>query len=299
MSSGETVHASDSASCSGEAVETTETVGEEEFEGFGGGTLGTKERRYLTRVMRFLVTIQSPEYLRKARREGYSSEEHREGWRLWKLAAGEHMPLEYWFAEQAAGTAAMPSLGLLQAIDAFENTWFPRTRAIIRRVVPREKRDAFEAAFFRELTQQPLGPAVVGSVRTFLQRVDALATSEQPGAREVHATLVARGLDARRVAEVRAQLRQLEEGLATRPSGLTVDPRAIAEAQAQQQEAVEQLHDWFTDWSTTLRPMFGARDQVSLGLATIKRSHGGADEGDEVGDDEAVAPALASARPKG
>jgi len=124
-------------------------------------------------------------YSAVARREGYSTKEHKEGWRLLKLASGEHRPLEHLFEETSLGTSATQSaerMRLLQDVDGFENTWFPRMRAILRRVVPTARRDAFEAAFFKDLEQQPLGPLVIGSVSTY------------EDAKKVRSTLLERGL---------------------------------------------------------------------------------------------------------
>ena len=107
-------------------------------------------RVFLQRTGRFLVNVQSPKYLRRARREGYSAEEHRQGWNLWSQASGMTRPLEHWFGEQEQGTQvegiADDRLRILRDLDAFENKWFPRVRAIIRRVVPKESRETFAAA---------------------------------------------------------------------------------------------------------------------------------------------------------
>jgi len=165
-------------------------------------------QRFLNRVMRFLVAVQSPTYVRRARREGYTAVEHKQGWRLWQIAAGSDRPLDHWFAEHEAESpiGGGEQLHLLQEIDSFENTWFPRTRAVIRRMVPRDARDEFAAVFFRNLEQQPLGPGVVGSVTTFLARLEDLPKSASPHAKKVHATLAGRGLTAGRITAVKALL---------------------------------------------------------------------------------------------
>ncbi|MGK4002624.1 hypothetical protein WMF31_08375 [Sorangium sp. So ce1036] len=82
---------------------------------------------------------------------GSDRDEHRQGWRLLRLASGEDKPLEHLFVEVANGGVleGAERLRLLQDVDAFENTWFPRARVIIRRIVPRARREAFEAAFFK------------------------------------------------------------------------------------------------------------------------------------------------------
>jgi hypothetical protein len=248
-------------------------------------SISARDQRFLGRVMRFLVAIQTPAFLVRAKREGYTAEEHAEGWALWRKAAGETRPLDHWFAEQGAAAAQGngETQAILQEIDAFENRWFPRTRNIIRRVVPRDQRDAFVAAFFKDLEQQPLGPGVVGSVSTYLGRVADLETSKAPGAKKVHATLRARGLSADRTARVQTLIASVG-GANAEHAKPAVSAAQIAAAQAAQAEALEDLRDWFNDWGTTLRDVFGARDQIRLGLAVPK--HGTAAEAEDAPADE-------------
>jgi hypothetical protein len=245
------------------------------------------QRAILARVSRFLVNIQSKTLGPKAARAGYTSKAHAEGWKLYNKAGGADRPLEHWFGEQALtgdleGIAG-DRLRLLTQIDTFENTWFPRVRMVIRRVVPRKSRDAFAAAFFTNLAQQPLSPAVVQSVTTLLQRVEDLAKSKEPGAKQVVATLKERGLTDKAVAAVRVLLKEAEEGSPKDTPRPLVSPAELAKAQAEQEEALEDLRDWYNDWATHLRPSFNLREQIVLGL-TIRS--GRAASGDEAPLDE-------------
>lgn len=294
------------------AAEEAEALAQDEI---GETTLSAVQKRFLSRVSRFLVNIQSRRYSARAAREGYGPQEHAEGWRLWSKAAGSDRPLDHWFTEQAQaaelGTIAADRLQLLRDIDTFENTWFPRVRALIRRVIPRDRRDQFAAAFFRNLSQEPLGPGVVGSVRALLLRVEGLAASDEPGAKKVFETLQRRGLTGDKIAEVRALLQKAEAGLEKPSKKAAVHPADLARAQQEQDEAYEDLKDWFNDWGTTLRQVFNAREQVVLGLARPVRaaSAGDAAEEEEVEDsdeaepdEEDPAPAAAApgaARPRG
>lgn len=248
------------------------------------------QKAFLARVSRFLVNIQSRGYSGRAAKNGYTPAAHAEGWKLWSEASGMTRPLDHWFTEQERGGElagiAGDRLRLLQEIDGFENTWFPRVRAIIRRVVPRDRRDGFAAAFFSNLEQQPLGPMVVGSVSGLLRRIEELQTSDEPGAKAVFKTLQERGLTAKKIAEVHALIAQASEGSAKGPKKTGVRPEELASAQAAQQEAYEDLRDWFNDWATMLRPAFNAREQVILGLA-VRRSRGPA-AGEIVEDDEGI-----------
>jgi hypothetical protein len=254
------------------------------------------DQRFLDRVMRFLVSVQSPGYVRRVRREGYTAVEHRRGWSLWQTAAGADRPLDHWFAENEAESpvGGGEQLRLLQEIDAFENTWFPRTRAIIRRMVPRDTRDDFAAAFFTNLEQQPLGPGVVGSVSTFLSRVDALAKSANPHAAKVRATLDERGLTVAKSKAVRELLDQASHLVAEVPSPKS-DATAIHKAQAAQAEGLADLRDWFNDWATAFRSVFNATEQIRLGLTLVKRPGAPNDPGAGDGVEEDPEPAAPAA----
>ncbi|AUX46169.1 hypothetical protein SOCE26_076740 [Sorangium cellulosum] len=246
------------------------------------------EQDLLERSLKLLVNIQTAPFSAQARREGYTADEHREGWRLLRLASGEAKPLEHLFAEVANGGAVEGAerLRLLQDVDAFENTWFPRTRAVIRRVVPRARREAFEAAFFKNLEQQPLGPAVIVSVRTFLSRLDGLSQSNDADAKEVRKTLVKRGLTEEKLKEVRDMLGKLEVGGGPLPER-KVSAAELAKAHKAQREGLDDLRDWFNDWATTFRQVFGVKAQLKLGLTTAKRSSTNKkEEVDDAGDEE-------------
>jgi hypothetical protein len=265
--------------------------------------LTARQQAFLRRASRFLVSIQSPVLVRRAKREGYTAAEHKEGWRLWRLAAGEDRSLDQFLTEQEATgvSAGADGLSLLQPIDDFENTWFPRTRAIIRRVVARDRRDAFAQAFFQDLAQQPLGPSVVGSVGTFLTRVEGLDKSKDPAAKRVRETLSKRGLTDAAITRTRALIAQFET-LHGRDKGKSpgqVSAEEIAAAQAAQLEAHESLRDWFNDWGVTLRKVFTVREQVKLGLAVIRRGKVETGEDAEGDDEDGEGDAAEEAPPAG
>jgi hypothetical protein len=243
------------------------------------------DQRFLNRAMRLLVSVQAGTFVHRARREGYTPVEHRQGWSLWMLAAGAERPLDHWFAEEAAENPLQSGeqIRLLQEIDSFENTWFPRTRAIIRRLVPRDAREEFATIFFKNLEQQPMGPGVIGSVSSFLSRIDDLETTTLPHAKKVRATLEARGLTRAKLKDVRSLLEQATQ-LEIEPPPPKSRAGAILEAQATQFEALAALRDWFNDWATSLRTVFNVSEQIQLGLTQVKR----ATSPDEADDAEAV-----------
>jgi len=264
---------------------------------FTRSQLTPADQRFLNRTMRFLVSVQSRAFVHRARREGYTAVEHRQGWSLWMLGAGADRPLDHWYAEDAFENPlhSHEQLRLLQEIDAFENTWFPRTRAVIRRIVPRDTRDEFAAVFFKNLEQQPLGPNVVGSVSTFLSRLDDLETTALPHAKKVRSTLETRGLTPAKIKTVRGLLEQMTllEVEAAPPKSRAGN---ILDSNAAQFEALSNLRDWFNDWATALRSIFNISEQIQLGLTQAKRASTANETADDDHDDEDEEPAPLESR---
>lgn len=242
----------------------------DDIEEFALGDLQSTDRQFLARVARFLIAIQSPKYMRRALRSGYVPSEHQEGWALWSTAAGRDRPLEHHLgaAEITVSGNDPERLATLQRLDEFENRWFPRVRAVIQRVMPEGPREKMESAFFKDLSQQPLGPLVVDSVSTFLSRLEGLRTSKESGAKAVYDTLVKRGL----TPAVLATIRKDVDGIKAPGSLPVVSPNTaeIAKGRASQLGALDALRRWWNDWGTTLRPSFDMREQVALGLTEVK-----------------------------
>jgi hypothetical protein len=232
--------------------------------------LDYNDMELIERTLRLLVAIQTPSLLLRARRDGYSPEEHRTGQLLWTKAVGIDRPLDHFFTRGVAlPVESAEGQRILQDLDTFENIWFPRTRAIIRRAVSKERREGFEAAFFADLAQQPLGPQVVGSVSSYLARVEGLEKSQQPDASALRKMLNQRGLTAGKVNEVRGLIDKL--GQLTLPN-MPVNVQAVREADAAQREALDHLRDWYRDWATTLRTLFPTQVQIRLGLTRRRRA---------------------------
>jgi hypothetical protein len=122
--------------------------------------------------------------------------------------------------------------------------------------------------FFRELSQQPLGPLVLDSVSTFLDRVEGLEDSKQPGAKEVLSTLRARGLTEAVFSDMRQKVSRARSGLPGRRRA--VDPAEHRSALETQQQALRDLRLAWNDWATSLRPLYDVREQIHLGLTDIK-----------------------------
>lgn len=244
--------------------------------------VGYDEQQLLNQVSKLLTGLQNPALARKAIVHGYSQEEHAEGWRLWNEASGANRPLSHCVGIAAASGEAGTPNDLLQQIDTFENTWFPRTRAIIPRAVEDEgAAKKFEQGFFLDLAQQPLGPGVVGSVRTFLTRVRALeAEPAGSAARAVRERLASRGLSAAVVDQTWKLIEAAETLTAPAPKP-AVSADQIAAWNRDQRRSLKALKRWNHDWATTFRQVLTRAEQIQLGLTSPRRSDHGEDEGDE------------------
>jgi hypothetical protein len=232
-----------------------------------------EDQALLRRAYTFLFNI--PRYLHQAKRQAYTQKEHDLGWELWSTASGKNRPFDHWLAENdqkdQAADMSIERLRLLQEIDAFENLWFPRMRPLIARVMPKDSVDRFAAAYFKNLSQQPLGPTVVDSVKTFLKRVEDLKDSAEPGAQKLYKTLGERGLSPKKIEAMRELCAAAEEHKIKAGGALPVSPEEIKKAREAQLAALTALKLWYNDWATTFRGVLSPRAQLVLGLTTLKR----------------------------
>ncbi len=246
-------------------------------------TLSAADRHFIARVGRFLTQVVAPPYVGRAVAAGYDDEEHDEGWRLHRVAAGGERPLQHAFAlRDLSQTSNDQTDAALAELDDIENRYFPIVLRVIRRKVPEGNLARFEAAFFDGLSQQPKGPGVISSVDKLINRVDALAQSDEAGATVVHETLYKRGFakDAERARQLISELRDF------RSPEEVIDADEVEKTLRRQHEALDQLRLWFNDWGATLRPHYSLRERIQLGLSRIRRGGGGEeiieDEDDDV-----------------
>lgn len=237
-------------------------------------SLSSDDWAFLERVNTFLFHIQA--YAARAKLYGYDDKENELGKALMEKAAGRDRPLSHWMAEGAhaghPGEFTAEQMRLLQEIDSFENDWFPRVRSILQRTIPEARQTVFLGAFFKDLTQQPLGPGVLDSVPTLLDRFASLAQSNEPGAKEAYALGTKRGLTKSKIEQMRGVVEAAEKAMPTSEAATSITPKQLATAKEEQLAALQQLRRWFNDWATTFRSVFGTRVQIRLGLTSLKRS---------------------------
>lgn len=230
------------------------------------------ERNRLLRINRLLVNVIDPVIARRAAKAGYDSLEHQEGWRLINVANGVSRPFAHFLSEADRHVAEQPDevRADLKALDLFENTWLPRLPLAVERFVPQSRRAAVLDAVMKNLTQQPEGPAVVASVELLLARVESLATSDEPGLKAAHASLVKKGLTADVLTAIKATLART-----TTVPGLPVIANAVPQSEldaaaAAQREAFEALELWYADWAETLRAVMTYHQNLKLGLTEAR-----------------------------
>jgi hypothetical protein len=250
--------------------------GDEEF------ALNWRDQQFLNAVVKFLTTVCRPKFIAIATAHGYTGAEQEHAWALYSTVLGMNQSFDHVFAQQGA-VGADSARETLVALDEFENLWFPRTRMIIRRVVAEDRAAQFESAFFQNLQQQRVGPMVIVSVRTYLDRVAQLATSTTAGARDVADTLRRRGLTDAVVTRVRAQLKSVSH-LAPTEAAPAADIARAAEVARTQCKALRDLRAWYNDWSTTLRSAYTRKQLIQLGLSAMRTGSAAASDEDDAGE---------------
>lgn len=238
--------------------------------------LNADDRTLIQSANRMLVALGNAGVARRASALGMDEAEVNEGWRLHDAAAGRHRSFQITLT--LVGTVspeqAKAQSERLSRLDAFENTWLPQTRTALPRFVPPADLADVETAFWANLKQQPLGPAVVDSVGLYLARIGEVEASDHPWAPELIASLAKKGLTPRLRADMAAEVaeaRALAPALVV-PADLV---RQVDEANQIQTAALAGLRRWYNDNAQSLRRLpYADRQQVGL-LSASERPSGG------------------------
>ncbi|MDI3283222.1 hypothetical protein [Polyangium sp. 15x6] len=221
------------------------------------------------RVLAFLRGVGTSAVIRTALAgRGYSAEEHAQGWELLHRVSGYRDP-------KAASTDDTDAQKAIAALDAWDEPNFRVSRAALERLHPAQ------AAFVFDGLEAQVGAGAVLSVRTFLDRLDALESApERTATRNADlaalATLAKRGI----TKDERKRVRKLVES--AQAMGAPAEADADSTAEARRADLVT-LRAWFDDWSETARTAITRRDHlIRLGLAKRKKAAKRA-EGDEEG----------------
>ncbi len=245
--------------------------------------LDSKEISRVALILRCLLGISEPEVALRAARLGYTKEEHAQGWRLIEAASGASVTFDELLAEADRRLSA-PEASRLRAIlgelDVFENKWYPLAGTAIARFVPPERREVVRQAFFSDMSQQPLGPGVVGSCEKLLGRAAGLRTSSEPGAAAAYEALVQKGLTPPLTKHIAALIAEAKTFVVA-PPAVDEEARAAAHAKlfAERRAAYEQLNLWYMDWAQLFRGELTYNQLLRLGL--IRRPGVRAEEAEE------------------
>ncbi|WP_437938412.1 hypothetical protein [Sorangium sp. So ce341] len=243
-------------------------------------TIGQKAER----VLLLLMGLRKNKVAAALVAHGFSDEDLAEGWRLLQRVTRTRLGF--------VATAAATDTGLINALDAWENKWFPIASATLKRHAPKA-----HAFLFRNLTQTE-GAAVLVSVSTFVERWENLAKSKEKGGPDAEGDegrkiLAKRGLTKAVVDEAKQLLARAGklESIAELPPAAATDEDF--------EKAEQQLWDWYLEWSTIVQTAIkdrrilrelGFRRSSSRAAAEDVTSEEVEDEADDDSDSDAAAP---------
>jgi hypothetical protein len=186
------------------------------------------DRQRLVRAMELLAGLGHPDVRSALEPRGLSSQELEDGFSLLRAAIQT-------FHGGEQRDVPSDSLALL---DAWENRWLPICRAALERRFPQVAKSVFLNI------RQTRGVALLVTLPTLLDRLEALEHAELDAARQAHVLLAQRGLSSAVIAEARAVLRD------TRALPRALPPLPAVDTRARNLDA---LWGWYLDWSQTAR----------------------------------------------
>ncbi len=187
------------------------------------------------RILAFLLGMRNLKAIEPMMLHGFDQADIDEGWRLLRGMAS------YPF-EQAKQPEAV-SVDYVAMVDAWENHWFQIIEACLARRFPAVRERVF--ANLRQVS----GPKVLLSVRTLIDRVEALRRGTAVE-REAFALLALRGISDAMLVEVRAMLDAAER---PRPERTVTAPRF------DQKAAEDAAWAWYLEWSSIAQKAVGDR----------------------------------------
>lgn len=243
----------------------------------------SEERGRLAQVFRLLTNVTDPDIVYRALNAGYTKRQHTEGQHLFALASGSTRPFDHALARidrRQADNRKSVDDGRYAPVDDFENRWFAQAENLLRRHLSEADYAKLGEAFWLDLSQQPKGPAVVGSVALFLTRLDDLERATNEGVAEIFQAFEERGLTKAARTAMRATVTALGELPDPAPAP-GEELAALEAADAEQRAAYAKLNRWYIDNAENLRGKLGYHDRVKLGISEVRGGKAtGGDEGD-------------------
>lgn len=213
----------------------------------------------VVRGLRFLRGAGTrPAVMRLLEHLGYSEEEHYEGWTLLLSLSGYSPSGEAPLVDEGS-----PAQACIAELDEWSAGHLARARAALHRAFP-----AQEEYLFNSLEAGP-GVAAVEGVRTFLQRLDALAEGSNPrraACREEDRAAV-RLLERRHVIDDASVARLRDLVGRCLALSLAAVRAGESEVQHERQLTARRFRSWLEDWEATAAAGITRREHLlSLGL---------------------------------
>lgn len=218
--------------------------------------------RTVTRVMVFTMgVVRYPAIAAILATKGYGPKAHEHVWtRLKKL--GE-LPA----APAAAGLSDKAVRAAIIELDAWDEPNYDILRAVLESRFP-----AFRDSLFQDLEPKQGSEAVYG-ISTLLDRLDALETGANPDAPAILELLSERSYTPAERARLRGLVQTATTFAASQPVSDTERTTILTE-----------LYAWYKEWSTIAKRIITRRQHlIALGLATPRKSTGGAPGGEGPG----------------
>jgi hypothetical protein len=193
------------------------------------------------RVLRFLLGLRNRKIASALAGRGFTKSELEEGLTLLRAVA-------------TVSLAQLPPMptdpAVINALDAWENEWFPVADASLSRHYP-----AVRDKLFLNLSQTE-GPAVIVSVGTFVDRLATLTRAEGgygADGKEARKLLNRRGLNETVIDRAKTLLGQVKE-IESMP-----EPMDIEQHRAETAEAEAAMWGWYLEWSQIARSVIKDR----------------------------------------
>jgi hypothetical protein len=240
-------------------------------------SLGDKAQR----VLKMMLGMRNARIAASMAAYGFTNSDLQEGWDLLRGVSRAKLDVV---------PAKTNNADTLDKLDAWEHKWFPIAEATVERRFP-----AVHAQLFRNLSRTT-GPEVAVSVRTFVDRFDAMAAGSDPygvEGKKAAEVLAARGISKSVIDEARSLLETVTHTDSTQSSV------SAEEDTAQLAEAEDKLWAWYLEWSQIARTAITQRALLrQMGFGGHHKTASEPDAGDGTDGTPAVAappatPALA------
>jgi len=206
------------------------------------------------RVVKFLLSVNDRKVAGYLAKRGFSEEDRDEGWALFDKATGRHMGMQ---PQRFSGITQE----LITRMDAWENIWFDVAGAALGHKFP-EVRDTL----FLNISKSS-GADVIVSVKTLLDRMDALEAEGSDQGKGALALLTSRGLTLATREEARKLL------LEATSSPLSPEAPTEPEQTRKDEHAVAAMWAWYKDWATTARTVVTPRVlRIRMGVSRARSS---------------------------